>query len=35
LFITDENGVSTHYGWFGLDSRGFMQTQVLFGRVSR
>jgi hypothetical protein len=35
LVLTDENGVSTHYGWFGLNSRGFIATQVLFGRVSR
>lgn len=35
LFLTDENGVATHYGWFGLDSGGFMETKVLFGRVSK
>ncbi len=35
LFLTDERGVSTHYGWFGLASRGFIATEVLFGRVSR
>jgi hypothetical protein len=35
LVLTDEDGMSTHYGWFGLESRGFIATQVLFGRVSR
>jgi hypothetical protein len=35
LVLTDESGMSTHYGWFGLESRGFIETEVLFGRVSR
>ena len=35
LFVTDENGRPTAYGWHGPYSRGVVPTAVAFGRVSR
>ena len=35
LFVTDETGKPTAYGWYGAYSRGVVPTAVAFGRVSR
>lgn len=35
LFLTDETGRGTAYGWFGLKSRGVIETDIVFGRLSR
>lgn len=35
LFVTDDSGKPTAYGWHGAESRGAVTTQVAFGRVSR
>lgn len=35
LFVTDGNGHGTAYGWFGARSRGVIETEIVFGRVSR
>ncbi len=35
LFLTDETGRGTAYGWFGLRSRGVIETDIVFGRVNR
>lgn len=35
LFLTDQSGRGTAYGWFGLDSRGVIETDIVFGRLSR
>jgi len=33
VFLTDESGSGTHYGWAGTASRGYVVTPILFGRV--
>ncbi len=35
VFLTDADGVVTHYGWAGTQSAWFVATRVEFGRVSR
>ncbi|MCH9684342.1 MAG: hypothetical protein K0V04_23105 [Deltaproteobacteria bacterium] len=35
LFLTDETGRGTAYGWFGLRSQGVIATDIVFGRVYR
>lgn len=35
LFLTDDDGRGTAYGWFGLDSRGVIETDIVFARLSR
>ena len=35
LFLTDNSGRGTAYGWFGVNSRGVIETDIVFGRVSR
>ena len=35
LFVTDDAGKPTAYGWYGALSRGVVFTDVAFGRVSR
>lgn len=35
LFLTDDGGRGTAYGWFGLESRGVIETDIVFGRLSR
>ena len=33
LFVTDGSGDAWAYGWFGLDSRGVIRTDIVFGRL--
>lgn len=33
LFMTDDDGRPIGYGWFGSDSGGYYETDVVFGRV--
>lgn len=33
VFLTDDQGRGTHYGWFGTRSSGYVVTPILFGRV--
>ncbi len=33
LFVTDDDGRPIGYGWFGSDSGGDYETDVVFGRV--
>ena len=35
LFVTDGDGRGTAYGWFGARSRGVIETEIVFGRVTR
>ena len=35
LILTDGEGRGTAYGWFGARSRGVIETDIVFGRVSR
>lgn len=35
LFVVDEDGRGTAYGWFGRRSRGVIATDIVFGRISR
>lgn len=35
LFLTDESGQGTAYGWFGARSRGVIETPIAFGRLIR
>lgn len=35
LVLTDGQGQGTAYGWFGTDSRGVLETRIVFGRVTR
>jgi hypothetical protein len=35
VFLADEQGHGTHYGWWGTLSGGYVVTPVVFGRVSR
>lgn len=35
LFMVDENGRGTAYGWFGRHSRGVIETDIVFGRLRR
>jgi hypothetical protein len=35
VFVTDETGAPTAYGWFGSRSRYVHETSIAFGRVSR
>lgn len=35
LFLVDESGRGTAYGWFGRRSRGVIATDIVFGRLSR
>lgn len=33
VFLTDEQGQGTHYGWAGTYSEGYVVTPILFGRI--
>jgi len=33
VFLTDEQGHGTHYGWWGTQSAGYVVTPILFARV--
>ena len=33
LFVTDDDGHPIGYGWFGSESGGYYETDVVFGRV--
>ncbi|MEM6989620.1 MAG: hypothetical protein AAF721_03960 [Myxococcota bacterium] len=35
LFMTDGAGHGTAYGWFGRRSRGVIETEIVFGRLTR
>jgi hypothetical protein len=35
LFLTDRSGAPTHYGWFGTESPGVVETRIAIGRVAR
>ncbi len=35
VFLADEAGRGTHYGWFGTLSEGYVVTPIVFGRVTR
>ena len=35
MFVNDESGKTIAYGWYGTDSRGYMPTHVVYGRVTR
>ncbi|MBX7195736.1 MAG: CHAP domain-containing protein, partial [Sandaracinaceae bacterium] len=35
VFLTDESGHGTSYGWFGTASEGYVVTPIVIGRVSR
>ncbi|MBL4683095.1 MAG: hypothetical protein JKY37_00785 [Nannocystaceae bacterium] len=35
LFMTDGHGHGTAYGWFGERSRGVIETEIVFGRLTR
>lgn len=35
VFLTDESGAGSHYGWFGTESDGYVTTPIVIGRVSR
>lgn len=35
VFLTDETGAATHYGWSGTQSEFYIVTHVVFGRVSK
>jgi hypothetical protein len=32
-FLTDESGEAIAYGWYGTNSRGYLPTRIIFGRV--
>lgn len=35
VFLADESGHGTHYGWYGTVSEGYVVTPIVFGRVTR
>lgn len=35
VFLADEAGHGTHYGWYGTISEGYVVTPIVFGRVTR
>jgi hypothetical protein len=33
VFLTDDRGEAIAYGWYGVQSRGFLPTRIIFGRI--